>query len=372
MKYHLLPVLLLQLYGTTVAATVSSSTPARYRGSRRRSGRVRGSSNRRQLTTHSNIFNTDETDPLHRIQQNTFLGEAGLAGLTAKARGKTKTKDQAEAKQAEKSSNKGSKDSSESSDDESQLSIKEPKGGVLNLAAKTSTLKKKMGKGSKGSDASDSKDSSSSKAKGSGMATEIDTGQAPSSDVKLSLSLKSQKGDKMPKGYPSTSSPKYNGTPSQSPKGAGSKVKTPSPTRYRTPSPTRRPISSSKSGGKGMGGMGMGSGKMTEAPVQMPVLPPSPISCTVNSAGNTGSMRGDATLYDFFYQLELVPGLSVEEINDTLLKEIEIVMADALIPDLFPNQCGRRRKRRRLQDAGSYVGLSTRPPDFVLNGCKFL
>ena len=120
----------------------------------------------------------------------------------------------------------------------------------------------------------------------------------------------------------------------------------------------------------GMGGMGMGSGKVTQAPVLMPVQPPSTVSCTVNSAGNTGSLSGDATLYDFFYQLELVPGLSVEEINDTLLKEIEISMANELIPALFSDQCGRRKIRRKLQESGSYVGLSTRPPDFVLNGCK--
>ena len=347
MKYLLLPLMLLQLYGISAAATVSSSTLVRHKRSKRNRGRVRGSISRRLQSTHSNIFNTDRNDPLLQIQQKPFLGETGFAGLAAKAHGKAKTTGQTEAQQAGESSNKGSKDSSESSDDEPQSSSRDPNGGVLNLAAKTSTLKMKLGKGSKGSDASDSKGSSSSKSKGSGMVTEVDEGQSPSSDNKLSLSLKSQKGDK---------------TPSMS--------ETSSPTHHRTPSPTRRPSSSGK-GGKGMGGMGMGSGKMTEAPVQMPVQPPSPISCTVNSAGNTGSTIGDPTLYDFFYQLELVPGLSVEEINETLLKEIEVAMANALIPDLFPDQCGRRRKRRRLQDAGSYVGLSTRPPDFVLNGCKF-
>lgn len=379
MKYLLLLVLpLLRLYSFTVVASVSPVTPNRYKERRRESTRIRGRGTRKLEATHTNIFDNEGTDPLLQIQHKPFLGGAGIAGLTDKTRVKTKTKHATETQQAGKRSSKGSSDSSDPSNDAQQLTTNEAKGSVLDLPVKTSILKKKNGKGSKGSSSMDSKETTSSNAKGSGMATKVYNGDSQSTH-KLSLSLKSQKGDKVPKGYP-TSNPKSN--PPKYPEGAGNqsyesssgtgkgspKAKTPSPTHYRTPAPTRKP----KSGGKGgKGGMGMKSDKTTHAPVQMPVQPPSPVSCTANSAGNTGSSNGDATLYDFFYQLEVIPGLSVEEINDTLLKEIEIAMANELIPSLFPAQCGTQLKLRRLQDTGRYVGLSTRPPDFVLNGCKF-
>ena len=95
----------------------------------------------------------------------------------------------------------------------------------------------------------------------------------------------------------------------------------------------------------------------------------------VDGAGNVGSMKGDVTLYDFFYQLEVAAGITAEEVDDNLLKEIEVAMADALIPGLFPDQCSDGRKLQENGDTplleGRYIGLSTRPPDFVLNGCTF-
>ena len=93
----------------------------------------------------------------------------------------------------------------------------------------------------------------------------------------------------------------------------------------------------------------------------------------VDSNGNVGIIKGDATLYDFFFQLEVVAGMTAEEVDDNLLPEVEVAIANSLVPDLFPKQCGRRRNLQGSNGPGlqgRYLGLSTRPPDFVLNGCK--
>lgn len=112
---------------------------------------------------------------------------------------------------------------------------------------------------------------------------------------------------------------------------------------------------------------------MPNAPASVPGIPPTATDCTVNTAGMVGLMEGDRTLYDFFYQLQVAEGITAEEVDDNLLPEVEIAMANALIPRLFPHQCS---GGRMLQDAmlvaseGRYIGLSTRPPDFVLSGCR--
>ena len=379
MKYLLL--LLLQLYGLS-AATASSSIPPPARSKRRKgNGRVRGSGARRLDAGHANIFSFEKRDSPIKIQS--FVGEARTAGLTFNARGMIKTKQQQQT--GTKGGNRGSKDGS--SGDALHLPAEEASEDVLNLPAKTSLLNKKMGKGNK-----------QSEGKGSGMATGMHKAQSPmpgtTSDSGDERSGKSSKGNKAPSQSPKGAGKDDQKSPAPTTNGngmgmGGSKVKTPSPTQYQTPPPTRKPSkgkyptekpsslpSSKNKPSMGMG-MGMGKGgKMTEAPAHMPVQqtpsPTAPMSCTVDSAGNVGYLVGDATLYDFFYQLEVVQGLSAEEVDDSLLKDVEAAMANALIPSLFPDQCGRQRhRRRRLQDTGSYVGFSTRPPDFVLNGCKF-
>jgi hypothetical protein len=136
-------------------------------------------------------------------------------------------------------------------------------------------------------------------------------------------------------------------------------------------------------------GNGMGMNEITEEPTYSPTLmpvqpqtlhpgqsptpptpphPPIPMSCTVDGAGNWGIIQGDTTLYDFFYQLEVVPGLTAQQVDATLLGDVEVAMANAMIPGLFPQQCGRRRLQISAPtSANQFVGLSTTPPDFVLD-----
>ena len=56
-------------------------------------------------------------------------------------------------------------------------------------------------------------------------------------------------------------------------------------------------------------------------------------------------------------------GVDATIVNDEILSNVEAVFANAMLPDLFPSLC---TNRRRLQ--ADVVGLSSAPPDAVLNG----
>jgi hypothetical protein len=141
-------------------------------------------------------------------------------------------------------------------------------------------------------------------------------------------------------------------------------------------------------------GKGMGMNKVTEKPKPthsptlmpllphtpqpgqsptLPTLPLEPMSCFVDEAGNVGISRGDTTLYDFFYQLEVAPGFTAQQVDDNLLGGVEVAMVNAIIPGLFPQQCGRRQLQESTASTmeSRYVGLSSNPPDLVLDSSMY-
>lgn len=95
---------------------------------------------------------------------------------------------------------------------------------------------------------------------------------------------------------------------------------------------------------------------------------PSPSSenrCQADSNGDYGSKDGDETVVNFLYQMELFPGITIQE----GIMQIEDALISLLIPELFPEECGSQSSRRRLQN-GEYIGVSSSPPDEPVNGCK--
>jgi len=355
-----LVVLLLQLQVLLVAATTTTARGIPAMSKREGDNRIRGTIARRKLSTsHANIFSFERRDPLISQIKQPFEGGARTPGLGLTFEAPRMTI-MAKRSSIKGKGSKGSKKSIPSENPSYNNPLKDsPSGDMLNLPTKTSGLKYKLGKNKSGGGQSKT---SSTTVKSSGTAyNEI-------KNKSLSKKSKSNDSSKMTKG------PKVTLPPSESV--TGGMDDSPSPTPYHTPSPTHKPYSAkySYSSSKSTKSM-MGGGMKTKPPAQMPT--PAPVSCSVNAAGNTGSMDGDAFMYDFFYQLELAEELSAAEVDDTLLVEIEQAMANALIPDLFPMQCGTfhrvggRGGRRKLQDSPRYIGLTTRPPDFVLRGCKF-
>ena len=96
---------------------------------------------------------------------------------------------------------------------------------------------------------------------------------------------------------------------------------------------------------------------------------PSPSSsqarCQADSNGNFGSNDGDETVVNFLYQMELFPGVTVQE----GIEQIENALLELLIVELFPEECGDQASRRHLQN-GEYIGVSSSPPDAPAVGCK--
>lgn len=94
--------------------------------------------------------------------------------------------------------------------------------------------------------------------------------------------------------------------------------------------------------------------------------------CLVDGNGLFGSMNGNSTAFYFFYQVEAVSGTTESKLDGGILDDIELTLIDFLIPTFFPNECGSGGTTRKLQENdGRYFGLTSKPADFVLRGCKY-
>ena len=99
-------------------------------------------------------------------------------------------------------------------------------------------------------------------------------------------------------------------------------------------------------------------------PTASPQTQPS-TGCQADSNGDFGSKDGDETLVEFLYQMELFPGITIQEAT----MQIERELINRLIPVLFPQQCG-LAIRATISIIG-YVGISSAPSDAVAEGCKY-
>lgn len=175
---------------------------------------------------------------------------------------------------------------------------------------------------------------------------------------------------KYPKNIPTGKSTKYP-TYTSRPPSTGYPTLSPGPksTGSSTSAPNLNPPGSSSKGKKSKK-----TGKSgVSGPTSIPTFAPTKLVCTVDKSGIFGLQSGNITLYDFFYQLEVIQGITAEDVDLNLLGPLEIAMANLLIPILFPKLCGSTGERRRLQDGqGQFIGLSTSPSDFVLTECELI
>ena len=369
--------LILHLYLPCTDAKYTQQTMMAPPRSRRRRAqvRVRGG-NRRQLS--SNIFQFERD-----VYEDPFAGEPRYkGGLTFKVqsmtiRAKEKT---TKGSKGGKRDSKASLSSSES--DDSVLDLPMKSGGILDLPPKSYSLGKGNG-GKKSSTPKGKYTPSPTSAPTASMGTKGTQGSKKSTKGKAKSAASSRPSSKSSK-FP-TQAPKLKSTKepigTQKPKSTKSPV-TKYPTKRPTNVPTKppsiydKPSSSSKGSGKGKS-MKMGMMGGTLHPTHVPTLAPTRLTCQVDKMGNIGSQTGDITLYDFFYRLEVIEGMTVQQIDDEFLPRLETTMANLLVPSLFPDLCGDGtiESRRRLQEIptekGRYTGLNVRPSDFVLDGCKF-
>lgn len=89
--------------------------------------------------------------------------------------------------------------------------------------------------------------------------------------------------------------------------------------------------------------------------------------CKVDSNGDFGSSFGDRTEVDYLYQMELFPGVTVQEATT----EIEKQIVNFLLPILFPEDCApiqRLQGRSEFDEVRFYTGISASPQDALAAG----
>lgn len=96
-----------------------------------------------------------------------------------------------------------------------------------------------------------------------------------------------------------------------------------------------------------------------------PSVSPTPDNCRSNSAGNFGNttIETDVSIV-YLYQVEMVENSTDADASD-VLEKLEPLISNAMIPSLFPTQCGISKSRRLMDGA---VGLSALPQDLIVGG----
>lgn len=92
--------------------------------------------------------------------------------------------------------------------------------------------------------------------------------------------------------------------------------------------------------------------------------PVSPGICTLDQQGNFGSNKGHIVTVKYLYQLETILGVDANDLNNYVLKDVERSIINALLPDLFTEQCG-TSDGRRYQQLSGVKGVTTFPRDVV-------
>jgi hypothetical protein len=90
--------------------------------------------------------------------------------------------------------------------------------------------------------------------------------------------------------------------------------------------------------------------------------------------GLYGTTEGDSVSIYFFYQVEAIAGTSETSMNSRVLADLELTLVDFMILKIFRDDCGgsERKLQADASATGQYVGISSKPADFVLRGCKLL
>jgi hypothetical protein len=98
--------------------------------------------------------------------------------------------------------------------------------------------------------------------------------------------------------------------------------------------------------------------------------------CVTDVSGLFGSNQGDSQSVDYFYQVETEPTMTTADMNG-LLGKIESSITRTILPELFSDQCAptsmsRKRQQREPIRRLEVMGVSSIPPDKVLDGGTFV
>jgi hypothetical protein len=90
----------------------------------------------------------------------------------------------------------------------------------------------------------------------------------------------------------------------------------------------------------------------------------------VDSSGNIGQVATSGAEIGFVYEVQTTPEVDTATMNNEILPKVGVAMVNFVVPTVFPGQCadalvGDAVRRRKLQQAGPIVGMSTSPDDVV-------
>ena len=96
--------------------------------------------------------------------------------------------------------------------------------------------------------------------------------------------------------------------------------------------------------------------------------------CIPDVNGLFGSDQGQEQYIEYFYQVETEPTTTAYDLN-LLLGKVEISISRTIMPELFSDQCApvsRARRKRAPKRRLEVMGVSSKPPDSVLDGGMFV
>ena len=128
---------------------------------------------------------------------------------------------------------------------------------------------------------------------------------------------------------------------------------------YPTPLPTKAPTTGPKTPSPAGGPptptqptMAPDSGRNnTPNPTSRPTEPKEPV-CSVKSNGLYGQKLGLSTEFRFLYQAQVIPSVTVADLNLDIVPKVEVQMGNDLLPKLFPADC-------RSTSLGAVAGRSS-------------
>lgn len=152
------------------------------------------------------------------------------------------------------------------------------------------------------------------------------------------------------------------------------------PTQHPTSQPNA-PSASTPTKQPSEGDQPSGGRTPTKVPTNKPTSRPTGggLKCKVDSNGLYGEKVGIANEFRFLYTTQVIPTVTVQELNLDMLPKVEVRMGNQALPNLFPDDCGsqgavtarkRGNNRRKLQQISSLNGMSIKPRDTVDEGGK--
>ena len=102
----------------------------------------------------------------------------------------------------------------------------------------------------------------------------------------------------------------------------------------------------------------------TASPIVTLTSAPTLPECPLGEKGFYGDVDTSSSKLDFFYEVLLTSGTNPSTLESDILPEVENALVRKLLPDLFPETCG--RGERRVLQVNNLSGVSALPSDLIM------